>query len=182
MPANLQGIWAEGIQTPWNGDWHLDINVQMNYWPAELAGLSECQMPMLKLIESLQVPGRETAKAYYNACGWVAHVITNPWGFTAPGENASWGATTSGSAWLCEHLWEHYAFTGDQKYLAWAYPIMKGSAQFYVDMLIEEPDHRWLVTAPSNSPENAFLTKEGKRVHTCMGPHHRYAGAARTVR
>ena len=170
LPANLQGIWAEHIQNPWNGDWHLDINVQMNYWPAELAGLSECHMPMLKLIESLQVPGRETAKAYYDACGWIAHVITNPWGFTAPGENASWGAATSGSAWLCEHLWEHYAFTRDREYLAWAYPIMKGSAQFYVDMLIEEPDHKWLVTAPSNSPENAFLTEDGDRAHICMGP------------
>ncbi len=170
LPANLQGIWADSIQTPWNGDWHLDINVQMNYWPAELAGLSECHMPMLKLIESLQVPGRQTAKSYYNACGWIAHVITNPWGFTAPGENASWGAATSGSAWLCEHLWEHYAFTRDKEYLAWAYPIMKGSAQFYVDMLIEEPDHKWLVTAPSNSPENAFLTKDGMPAHICMGP------------
>ncbi len=170
MPANLQGIWAEQIHTPWNGDWHLDINVQMNYWLAELAGLSECHMPMLKLVESLQIPGAKTAKAYYNASGWVAHVFTNPWGFTAPGESASWGSTCSGSAWLCEHLWEHYAFTGDQQYLAWAYPIMKGSAQFYLDMLIEEPKHKWLVTAPSNSPENAFKTKDGKVAHTCMGP------------
>ncbi len=170
LPANLQGIWAERIQTPWNGDWHLDINVQMNYWPAGTGGLSECHVPMLKLIESLQECGQRSAQAYYNASGWVAHVITNAWGFTSPGEKASWGSTTSGSAWLCEHLWEHYAFTGDTDYLAWAYPIMKGCARFYLDMLIEERTHGWLVTAPSNSPENAFIAGDGQRAHTCMGP------------
>ncbi len=170
LAANLQGIWAEEIQTPWNGDWHLDINIQMNYWPAEVCGLGDCHVPMLRLIEALQRPGRETAKAYYNADGWVAHVITNAWGFTAPGERASWGSTVSGSAWLCEHLWEHYAFTLDKEYLRWAYPIMKGSAQFYLDMLITEPARAWLVTAPSNSPENAFRMKNGTAAHTCMGP------------
>jgi len=170
LPANLQGIWAQEIQTPWNGDWHLDINIQMNYWPAEVCGLGDCHIPMLRLIESLQKPGRNTAQAYYNADGWVAHVITNAWGFTAPGERASWGSTVSGSGWLCEHLWEHYAFTKDEQYLRWAYPIMKGSAQFYLDMLITEPAHGWLVTAPSNSPENAFRMKNGTAAHTCMGP------------
>ncbi len=170
LPANLQGIWAEKIQTPWNGDWHLDINVQMNYWPAEVCNLGDCHVPMLKLVQSLQEPGRTTAKAYYNADGWVAHVITNAWGFTAPGERASWGSTVSGSAWLCEHLWEHHGFTPDKQYLKWAYPIMKGSAQFYLDMLISEPAHGWLVTAPSNSPENAFRMKDGTAAHTCMGP------------
>ncbi|MBL7187901.1 MAG: glycoside hydrolase family 95 protein [Phycisphaerae bacterium] len=170
LAANLQGIWAQEIQTPWNGDWHLDINIQMNYWPAEVCGLGDCHVPMLRLIEALQRPGRETAKAYYNADGWVAHVITNAWGFTAPGERASWGSTVSGSAWLCEHLWEHYAFTADKEYLRWAYPIMKGSARFYLDMLITEPAHNWLVTAPSNSPENAFRMKNAATAHTCMGP------------
>ena len=97
LPANLQGIWAEEIQTPWNGDWHLDINVQMNYWPALPAGLADLQDPLDDLIGSLVAPGTKTAKAYYNARGWVAHVITNPWGFTSPGEHASWGATTGGS-------------------------------------------------------------------------------------
>jgi len=170
LPANLQGIWAEEIQTPWNGDYHLDINVQMNYWIAEVAALGDCHVPLLKLIASLQTPGGRTARAYYDADGWVAHVITNVWGFVAPGERASWGATTSGSAWLCEHLWEHYAFRPDRDYLRWAYPIMKGSAQFYLDMLIEEPKHGWLVTAPSNSPENAFRMPDGKSAHVCMGP------------
>ncbi len=170
MPANLQGIWAEGIQTPWNCDYHLDINVQMNYWPAEVCGLGDCHMPLMKLIESLQKPGAETARAYYNAKGWVAHVITNVWGYTAPGEQASWGATASGSAWLCQHLWEHYAYSSDKDYLKWAYPIMKGSAEFYLDMLITDPKTGWLVTAPSNSPENGFKTPDGSVARICIGP------------
>ena len=170
MPANLQGIWAEGIQTPWNCDYHLDINVQMNYWPAEVCGLGDCHLPLFKLIESLQKPGAETAKAYYNADGWVAHVITNVWGFTAPGEQAGWGATASGSPWLCDHLWEHYDYTRDKEFLKWAYPIMKGSAEFFLDMLITDPKTGWLVTAPSNSPENTFKMPDGNVARVCMGP------------
>jgi len=170
MPANLQGIWAEGIATPWNCDFHIDINVQMNYWPAEVTGLGDCHEPLFKLIESLQKPGAKTAKAYYNADGWVAHVITNAWGFTAPGEQAGWGATATGSPWLCDHLWEHYAYTKDKQFLKWAYPIMKGSAEFFLDMLIKEPKNGWLVTAPSNSPENTLKYGEGKSARVCMGP------------
>jgi alpha-L-fucosidase 2 len=170
LPANLQGIWAEEIQTPWNGDWHLDINVQMNYWPAQVCNLSELQEPLNKLIASLVEPGCKTAKAYYNSRGWVAHVITNPWGFTAPGEHASWGATTSGSAWLCEHLCEQYAFTRDREFLRWAYPILKGCSEFYLDNLWEEPEHKWLVTGPSNSPENTFQLPDGRTAAVCMGP------------
>ncbi|MGA2444389.1 MAG: glycoside hydrolase family 95 protein [Opitutaceae bacterium] len=169
LPANLQGLWAEEIQTPWNGDWHLNVNVQMNYWPAEMCNLAELERPLFDLIASLPVPGARTARSYYAARGWVAHVITNPWGFTSPGESATWGATTTGSAWLCQHLWDHYLFTQDRSFLAWAYPIMKGSAQFYLDMLIEEPKHGWLVTAPSNSPENAFLLPDGTPCHICLG-------------
>ncbi len=170
LPANLQGLWAEEIQTPWNGDWHLDINVQMNYWPAEVCNLSELHEPLHKLIGSLVEPGRKTARAYYNARGWVAHVVTNPWGFTAPGESASWGATVSGSAWLCQHLWEHYAFTLDRAFLREAYPILKESALFYLDNLVEEPAKQWLVTGPSNSPENRFKLPDGKVAHICLGP------------
>ncbi len=170
VPANLQGIWADTLQTPWNGDWHLDVNVQMNYWPAEETNLSDLHQPMFDLIASLVQPGTRTAKLYYNARGWVAHVITNPWGFTSPGEGASWGSTTSGSAWLCQHLWDHYLFTRDRRFLEWAYPILKGSALFYSDMLIEEPEHHWLVTAPANSPENSFRTADGHVAHICMGP------------
>jgi alpha-L-fucosidase 2 len=169
LPANLQGLWAEEIQTPWNGDWHLNINVQMNYWPAEVCDLGELERPLFDLIASLQAPGARTARDYYGAHGWVAHVITNPWGFTSPGESATWGSTTTGSAWLCEHLWDHYQFTGDREFLAWAYPIMKSSAQFYLDMLIAEPTHGWLVTAPSNSPENSFYLPDGTVGHVCLG-------------
>ncbi|MGC9943883.1 MAG: glycoside hydrolase family 95 protein [Verrucomicrobiota bacterium] len=169
FPANLQGIWAEETRTPWNGDWHLDVNVEMNYWPAEVCNLSDLTEPLFALIASLQEPGAKTAKAYYNARGWVAHVITNPWGFTSPGESASWGATTGGSAWLCQHLWDHWLFTHDTNFLAWAYPIMKGSAQFYADLLIEEPKHHYLVVAPANSPENHFYTADGRDVAISLG-------------
>ena len=169
LPANLQGIWAEEIHTPWNGDWHLDAQ-QMNYWPAEVCNLSELHEPYHRLIASLQEPGARTARAYYGARGWVAHVITNPWGYTSPGEHASWGATAGGSAWLCQHLWDHYLFTRDREFLTWAYPILKGAALFYLDMLIEEPEHGWLVTAPANSPENAFVLPDGRTAAVCMGP------------
>lgn len=170
LPANLQGIWAEEIQTPWNGDWHLDINVQMNYWPAQVCGLPELQEPLDALIASLTGPGAKTARAYYNARGWVAHVITNPWGFTSPGEHASWGATVGGSAWLCQHLWTRYDYTRDRAYLLRVYPVLKGSALFYLDNLMEEPKHGWLVTGPSNSPENAYILPDGRSGHVCKGP------------
>lgn len=169
LPANLQGIWADTIDTPWNGDWHLNINVQMNYWLAEVGGLPELHRPLFALIGSLVEPGAKTARAYYGAGGWVAHVITNPWGFTSPGESAQWGSTSSGSAWLSTHLWEHWRFTGDREFLAATYPILRGSARFYLDMLIAEPRHGWLVTAPSNSPENAFRLADGTRAHICLG-------------
>src|SRR5882724_1317081 len=170
LPPNLQGIWAEEIHTPWTGDWHLDVNVQMNYWPAEVCNLSDLTQPLFALISSLQEPGAKTAHDYYAARGWVAHVIANPWGFTSPGEGASWGATTGGSAWLCQHLWDHYLFTRDKNFLQWAYPIMKGSARFYADLLIEEPKHHWLVIAPANSPENGFRMADGRTAAVCMGP------------
>ncbi len=170
LPANLQGIWAEEIQTPWNGDWHTNINVQMNYWPADSTNLSELHEPLFSLIESLVEPGTQTAKTYFDARGWVSFLLANPWGFTSPGESASWGSTVSCSAWLCQHLWDHYRFTGDRDFLERAYPVLKGSALFYLDMLIEEPAQGWLVTSPSNSPENAFLTPDGEQVHVCMGP------------
>lgn len=170
LPANLQGIWAEEISTPWTGDWHLDVNVQMNYWPAEVCNLSDLHQPLFALIDSLQAPGARTAREYYAARGWVAHVITNPWGFTSPGESANWGSANSGSAWLCQHLWDHWLFTRDKKFLAWAYPILKGSARFYADLLIEEPKHKWLVVSPSNSPENHFRMKDGRTAAVAMGP------------
>jgi alpha-L-fucosidase 2 len=170
LPANLQGIWAESIQTPWNGDYHHNINDQMNYWPAEVANLAECHLPFLKFIASLREPGRRTARVHYGARGWVVHTISNIWGYTSPGEHPSWGQFPAAGAWLCQHLWEHYAFGGDRTFLAWAYPIMKESAEFYLDFLVEEPKHGWLVTAPSNSPENSFRTSDGTVANVCYGP------------
>jgi alpha-L-fucosidase 2 len=170
LPPNLQGLWANQIHTPWNGDYHLDINVQMNHWPVEPTNLSELDLPLAELVRGMVPHGERTAKAYYNAEGWVAHVITNIWGFTEPGESASWGVTKVGSGWLCNNLWEHYAFTNDTAYLRTIYPVLKGAAQFYNSMLIEEPKTGWLVTAPSSSPENAFYLPNGAHASICMGP------------
>ncbi len=170
LPANLQGIWADEYQTAWNGDFHTDINVQMNYWPAEPTNLSDCAKPLMHFINGLVEPGSKTAKAYYDANGWVCHVITNPWGFTSPGEGASWGSTCTGGGWLCEHLWDHYAFTKDRVFLKEAYPTMRAAAEFFLDFLIQEPSHGWLVTAPSNSPENSYKLPNGDVLNTCMGP------------
>lgn len=170
LPANLQGIWAETIQTPWNGDYHHNINDQMNYWPAEVANLPECHLPFFAYIDSLREPGRRTAKIHYNARGWVVHTISNIWGYTSPGEHPSWGQYPAAGAWLCRHLWEHYAYGGDKKFLAYAYPILKESALFYLDFLVEEPKSRRLVTAPSNSPENSFRTADGQTANVCAGP------------
>lgn len=170
LAANLQGIWADQIQTPWNCDYHTNINVQMNYWPAEVTNLTECHLPLFDLIESLREPGRKTAKVHYGARGWVVHTITNVWGFTSPGEHPSWGQFPAAAGWLCRHLWEHYAFSRDRKFLQQAYPAMKESAEFYLDFLVEEPKHGWLVTAPSNSPENSFRTADGQVASVCAGP------------
>lgn len=168
-PANLQGIWADQIQTPWNCDWHLNVNVQMNYWPAEVCGLPELAEPLFQMIASLQEPGSRTARAYYGAGGWVAETITNAWGFTSPGEQVSWGLTSTCSGWLCQHLWDHYLFSGDRRFLEWAYPVLRGSAEFYLQTLITDPPNGWLVTAPSNSPENAFRLPDGEQAHLCLG-------------
>ena len=170
LPANLQGLWAEEYHTPWNGDFHIDINVQMNYWLAEVGNLSDCHLPLIRFINALVPNGKKTAKAYYAAPGWVAHVITNPWHFTSPGEGAQWGSTCTGGAWLCWHLWEHYAYSGDKAYLRSVYPTLKGSAEFFLASLIEEPKHHWLVTAPSNSPENTYIHPKDGPLNTCMGP------------
>ncbi len=170
LPANLQGLWAEEYQTPWNGDYHLNINVQMNYWPAEVTNMAALHQPLIQFTKQLVAPGQKTAQAYYNSKGWVAHVISNPWKFTAPGEGASWGSTLTGGAWLCQHLWQHYQFYPDKKYLASIYPVLKGAAQFYTGILIEDPKTGWLVTAPSNSPENTYITPDGFRGQTTMGP------------
>ena len=173
LPPNLQGLWADGTSTPWNGDYHTNINIQMNYWPMEQVGLSEFVQPLMSMMERLVPSGQESAKCFYGseAEGWVLHMMTNVWNYTAPGEHPSWGATNTGGAWLCAHLWDHYRYTLDKDFLKRAYPIMRGAARFFLSTLVEEPVHQWLVTAPSSSPENAFWSgKDSIATSICMGP------------
>jgi len=172
LPANLQGIWANKIQTPWNCDYHTDINVQMNYWPADITNLSECYDPLTDLIESLAKPGERTAAVQYKAKGWCVHPITNVWGFTAPGERPSWGMHLGAGGWLCQHLWDHYTFTMDEKYLERVYPVMLESAQFYLDWLVKDPNTGKLVSGPASSPENSFIAPDGSVCQISMGPSH----------
>lgn len=172
LPANLQGIWANKIQTPWNGDYHTDINLQMNYWAAESTNLSELHLPFFDLMESIVEPGKLTAKEQYGMNGWVVHPITNVWGFTAPGEGASWGMHTGASGWLCQHIAEHYRFTGDKAFLKRMYPVLRGACEFYVDWLVEDPVSGKLVSGPAVSPENRFITKDGFVGSFSMGPTH----------
>lgn len=173
LPPNLQGLWADGVGTPWNGDYHTNINIQMNYWPLEQAGLSELYQPLTTLIERLIPSGRETARTFYGdrAEGWVLHMMTNVWNYTAPGEHPSWGATNTGGAWLCAHLWENYQYTQDVDYLKRIYPILKGASEFFYSTMVKEPARGWLVTAPTSSPENAFFVGDDPTpVSICMGP------------
>ncbi len=169
LPPNLQGLWAHQIQTPWNGDYHLNINAQMNHWGVEVGNLSEYHKPFIELIKRIAKEGEKTAKAYYNAPGWVVYMMTNIWGYSAPGENASWGASTA-SGWLCNHLWEHYLFSGDEAYLREIYPLLAGAAKFYQATLVKDPKTGWLVTSPSVSPENGFRLPNGKTASVVMGP------------
>jgi len=167
LPANLQGIWNEHMQAPWNSDFHTNINLQMNYWPAEVANLSECHLPLFDYMESLVEPGARTAKIHYGARGWVVHHLSDVWGFTTPADGV-WGVWPMGAAWLCQHPWEHYLFTGDKEFLEKrAYPLMKGAARFLLDFLVEAPEGTAmagkLVTNPSHSPENSFQKPDGTR-------------------
>ncbi len=172
LPANLQGIWGNKTQLPWNCDYHTDINIQMNYWLVDQTNLSECQMPLTELIESLVPSGTKTAQVHYKAGGWCIHPITNVWGYTSPGEHPSWGLHLGAGAWLCQHLWDHYAFTNDVEYLRRVFPVMRGSAQFYLDWLVADPKTGKLVSGPAGSPENSFKTADGTVAQISMGPSH----------
>jgi alpha-L-fucosidase 2 len=156
-PANLQGLWNELLDPPWESKWTVNINCQMNYWPAEIANLSECHEPLFDMIDDLVISGRRTAKAQYGCRGWVLHHNTDLWRGTAPINNID-GVWPTGGAWLCHHLWEHYLFTGDKKFLLRAYPALKEASLFFMDYLIEDPKTKWLVTSPSFSPEQGSLT------------------------
>ncbi len=158
QPANLQGVWNELLAPPWESKWTVNINCEMNYWPAEPANLSQCAEPLFDMLDDLLISGQRTAKEQYGCRGWVLHHNTDLWRGTAPINNID-GIWPTGGAWLCEHLWEHYLFTGDKTFLAKrAYPIMKEASLFFVDFLIEDPKTKWLVTSPSFSPEQGSLT------------------------
>jgi alpha-L-fucosidase 2 len=154
QPANLQGVWNDSLFPPWGSKYTININTEMNYWPAETTNLAECAEPLFAMIKDLSETGAKMARDQYGASGWVTHHNTDLWRATGPIDGAAWGMWPTGGAWLCQHLWEHYLFSGDRGFLAQAYPLMKGSAQFFLDTLVTEPTHGWLVTSPSLSPEN----------------------------
>ena len=156
LPANLQGIWNKEYNAPWGSDFHTNINLQMNYWPAEVCNLSETALPLIQFMEKLQTPGSVTAKEMYHSRGWTVHHLTDPFGRTAVMDGV-WGCFPMGGPWMTFPIYEHYAFTKDKKFLEeTAYPILKSSAQFVLDFLIKDKKGQW-VTAPSNSPENAYI-------------------------
>ena len=169
LPANLQGLWNDSMNPPWDSDYHLNINLQMNYWPAEVTNLAETHLPLFDFVESLREPGRRTAKAHYGARGFVAHHITDIWGFTAPGDLPRSGLWATGVAWLMQHHWEHYLFGRDRTFLEKAYPAMKEASEFFLDYLVPDSKGR-LVSGPSVSPENRYRLPNGQVGILCMGP------------
>jgi alpha-L-fucosidase 2 len=166
QPATLQGLWNESMNPPWDSKYTININTEMNYWPAEPTNLGECTAPLIQMVTELVEPGSHTAKVNWGAGGWVCHHNTDLWRATAPIDGPTWGFWPTGGAWLCKNLWDRYEFGGDKQYLAKVYPVMKGAAQFFLDTLVEEPKHKWLVTCPSLSPENSH--PGGASV--CAGP------------
>ena len=154
QPANLQGDWNDQMKPPWESKYTININTEMNYWPAESTNLSELVEPLARLVLDLVETGARTAKVHYGARGWVAHHNTDLWRASAPIDGPASGMWPTGGAWLCQTLWEHFEYTQDKAYLARIYPALKGASEFFLDTLVEEPSHRWLVTSPSASPEN----------------------------
>ncbi len=169
QPANLQGIWNESSVPSWDGKYTTNINCEMNYWPAEVCNLTECAEPLFTMIMELSQTGRKTARDFFGVEGWLLGFNTDIWRNTSPIGGGTFGSWSTGGAWLCTHLWEHYLFTEDKEFLQKAYPVMKGSAEFFLNTLVEHPKHKWLVTCPSNSPENDF--RRGDRSdRICAGP------------
>ena len=154
QPANLQGIWNESMSPPWGSKYTININTEMNYWPALSTNLAETMDPLTEMVSDLSVTGARTAREMYGAGGWVAHHNTDLWRATGPIDGPQWGLWPTGGAWLTLPLWDRYEFSGDRRYLQRIYPLLKGAAQFFLDTLVEEPAHHWLVTSPSVSPEN----------------------------
>lgn len=161
QPANLQGIWNKEMSPPWDSKYTININAQMNYWPAEKTNLAELHEPFLKMVSEMAEAGEETARVMYGARGWMAHHNTDIWRITGPVDAIFWGIWSGGGAWTSQHLWDHFQYSGDMDYLKSIYPVLKGAALFYVDFLVEHPDKEWLVVNPGTSPENAPAAHEG---------------------
>ena len=171
LPANLQGLWNHHIDAPWNADYHININLQMNYWPAETCNLSECHLPLFDFVERLVPNGRRTAQELYGCRGFVAHHTSDAWAFTSPIGSTRWGMWPMGGAWCTAHFMEHWRFTRDCTFLRErAWPILAEAATFFLDYLAEHPRTGKLVTGPSMSPENSFRTADGVVAHVTMGP------------
>jgi alpha-L-fucosidase 2 len=170
QPANLQGIWNESISPSWGSKYTININTEMNYWPAEICNLSECHQPLFDLLKDISITGAKTAETYYGCHGWVTHHNVDLWRGTAPVDAARFGMWPVGGAWLCQHLWEHYEFTGDREFLKEHYPIIKGAAQFLLELMVEHPQHGWLVTPFSMSPEHGYLDGAGKMAFLSPSP------------
>lgn len=172
LPLALQGIWNDGLASSmgWTDDFHLDINTQQNYWAAEVCNLGECQLPLFRWIEVLRESGRRTAREMYGASGWVAHTVSNPWGYSAPGWGIGWGLFVSAGIWISLQMWEHYRFHPQEQFLrTTAYPVLRELAEFYLAYMVPEPKHGWLVTGPSDSPENWYKTPNGDSAAESMG-------------
>lgn len=167
--AGLQGLWNKDLLAPWDGKYTININAEMNYWPAEVCNLSELAEPLFNMIHDLSETGRETARNMYGARGWMAHHNTDIWRSTGMVDGPFWGAWPMGGAWLITHLWEHYLFTADLAFLAEAYPVMRGSAEFLLSFLVKHPQYGWLVTCPSVSPEHGPNAEFGG-ASVCAGP------------
>jgi alpha-L-fucosidase 2 len=171
LPANLQGIWEPTLSPPWNADYHININIQMNYWPALVTNLAECQQPFFEFVDKLRERGRITAHEVYGCRGFVAHHTTDAWLFTDPVGMAVYGMWPLGAAWCSDHFWEHYNYTGDILFLEEkAYPVLKDAALFFTDFLVENPKNGLLVSGPGISPENSFIASDGTKASVCMGP------------
>jgi len=168
QPANLQGIWNDKLSPSWDSKYTVNINTEMNYWPAEVTNLSELHEPLFSMLKDLSVTGQESAKNMYHARGWNIHHNTDIWRISGMVDGGFYGLWPMGGAWLSQHIWQHYLFTGDKEFLRQNYPILKGKAQFYADVLQEEPEHNWLVVSPSMSPENKYLDDVGISYGTTM--------------
>lgn len=164
QPANLQGIWNPLMNPPWGSKYTININTEMNYWPAEVTNLTEMHQPLVEMVKDLSQTGRETARVMYDSNGWVAHHNTDLWRITGPVDGIYSAMWPMGGAWLSRHLWDKYLYSGDNKYLEEVYPALKGAAQFYLDFLVEEPVHKWMVVSPSMSPENAPASHHGASI------------------